>query len=252
MDKKIQGLAYALQSSLLLMAILGIVSPIFLIPGATFLIFGFKSKNDSNKTILLSSNVNYILSKYRLGLKNAIRSVGMEKGQVPRKLNDLLCRFELGNYEAENTVGLLSGNIESEFVWILSHGLSTGRNVRKILERFSYKMRNHIMHDALLLSKSSNSNQIALLGLVFFLPLFGGISSTIFGMSSSISGTAVHFLKWQFTLVLLSYIALVMSINSIFRNPKKTIVSSVCEIIPMFSISAAIMLLSAAYMPYVV
>ena len=202
--------------------------------------------NDTGLSLLADS----IVSSEDTGIWKAIRRATSLPHPISGKIAPLIRSFLFGDtdslsrYSADATL--------SEFVWLLHLGLSGRKHSVRQISAFSARVKERARRTNAFNSRIGSANSIAMLGLTFFLPLFGGISTAIFEISSSINSFSYLTVQSHFILVLACYIVITMLINAFFRNPLADTKNILYDAIPRVAIAIAILVVSASYTPYIV
>ncbi len=157
----------------------------------------------------------------------------------------LLKRKMLGdlNLHSKNPAKGHIGEIQE----MLATHLENGKNISKRLFLFSKRLESEIRNEEKFYSKVNGLKGITYMGLVFFLPLFAGISSSILGTSMGFIGKNYAEIQNGFLLTVLAYIAIILYITETFSKHDKGISERISSILPLFSVSAFMMTATAHY-----
>jgi hypothetical protein len=158
---------------------------------------------------------------------------------------NLLKRKMLGelNLHSKN---LAKGHI-GEIQEMLTIHIENGKNVSKRLSLFSRRLESEIRNEEKFYSKVNGLKGITYMGLIFFLPLFAGISSSILGTSMGFIAKNYTEIQNGFLLTVLAYIGIILYITETFSKHDKGILERLGSVLPLFSISAFMMTATAHY-----
>ena len=135
----------------------------------------------------------------------------------------------------------------SEMEEMLAIHLESGKNVSKRLSLFSKRLESEIRREEKFYSKVNGLKGITYMGLIFFLPLFAGISSSILGTSMGFIAKNHTEIQNGFLLTVLAYIGIILYITETFSKHDRSILERIGAVLPLFSISAFMMTATAHY-----
>ena len=249
MPDKYLTLLTAIQALLIPLVLLKAASALTLLPLACAVLVSSRTRRPGTRGADLSILADGIVNSGRTGIWKSMRNTALRKHPQSGQIAPLVQRFLFGDQDALSAPPA-EGPL-SEFVWLLHIGLSGRKNSVRQIVRFSERVKERIRRNNSLNSRLGSSNSIAMLGLTFFLPLFGGISTAIFGISSTINTFSYLYVQSHFVLVLACYIVITMFINAFFRNPLTDAKNILYDAVPRVSIAVAILVISASYAPYI-
>ena len=130
---------------------------------------------------------------------------------------------------------------------ILASHLDTGKSIQQPLALLSKRLDAEIRAEEIFSSKANGLKSLTYMGLSFFLPLFAGISSGILGTSLGFIGDSAFGMQQGFLCVVLGYICIALYLSAVFSNPRESILEHIGSVLPSFSLSTFIMLITAHY-----
>ncbi len=131
------------------------------------------------------------------------------------------------------------------FLRICSGGILTGQSVSRPLRFYEKGLDAESTDMQRFESKIKGMQTISLFGVVFFLPMFIGISLTVIDFVSSFSSAA--YLSLVFRSVSIIYTATMLFIAGAFRNPGASAIDVMGECLPMALVSALVFHVSSVY-----
>lgn len=134
-----------------------------------------------------------------------------------------------------------------EFLEILLFGIDSGKNISKNLEFFIHKLENEISKANRIKSKVSGLNLLTYAGMVFFIPLFGGISATILTTSLNLMNSSMQVLKERFLLVIDAYTSIILYTNRFFSHPFEGMMKRLYAIAPFCAISTIVLIFTSSF-----
>ena len=140
-----------------------------------------------------------------------------EEPNSPKELRALKRRFMLGELDISGSKKSDNQSI-NEFIDIVSLGLQGGTSIRNNLNLFISRLEAEADSRNKEIQGSMNMDTLSTFGISFFVPLFGGIGSSIIGASGSIIGASTSELAKSLQIILLVYIALMSYVMGIFRS----------------------------------
>lgn len=207
-----------------------------------------RKKGVSKKEVLMLSR--RILSEIDKGKKMELL-LKKEKGHdnLTNSVGLLLKRERLGELKAspEKILGSQHG---SELLEMVAFRLNTGKEIKKNLTLFCRRLENEIEIENKLITKVGGMQTLTYAGLVFFLPLFGGISSSILGASLSMLSQNVLAFQQRFLLIIACYIATILCISTAFRKPNAGPVELLYSVMPLLTVSITVLCSTAHYATY--
>ena len=200
-----------------------------------------KSHNEKKDTLLLSRA---ILSR-KMSQTPAL--TGLNQGsEVSRKLDSMLKKQQLGELNATPDP-VETGPYSREFLNLISTWLNSGKSIKKNLELLAERLEYELKLENRFNSKIGGMRALTYAGLAFFLPLFGGISSSILGTSLGLAGSSSVILERNFLACVGIYAALALFINSSFSKPGSGIIERIYSTMPPLVFSSLIMLSTSVY-----
>ena len=200
-----------------------------------------KSHNEKKDSLLLSRA---ILSRKI----SPILALGdLKQGsEVSRKLYYMLKRQRLGETKAMPDSGDTCP-YSRELLNLISTGLNSGKSIKKNLELLAERFEYELKLENRFNSKIGGMRTLTYTGLAFFLPMFGGISSSILGASLGLAGGYPVFFEKSFLACIGVYTALALFISSSFSKPGSGLIDRVYSTMPPVVFSSLIMLFTSVY-----
>ncbi|MCL5428134.1 MAG: hypothetical protein M1321_03050 [Candidatus Marsarchaeota archaeon] len=161
----------------------------------------------------------------------------------PRGFAEMHRRHMLGDSTDEHGAGGADG-----LRGIISFAMRTGRKVSASLEGFRKGIINEAETANLVRSKAGAMKSVTYAGLLFFLPLFGGISSNVMASLYPAAASAMP----AFSLSILAYVALALLITSYAYDAASGIVERITGAMPLLSLSAAVLFIASNYISYAI
>ncbi|MDE1825067.1 MAG: hypothetical protein KGH61_03255 [Candidatus Micrarchaeota archaeon] len=154
-------------------------------------------------------------------------------------LNPILARWKMGDfsYDKEGMTDELG-----ELLGIITVGASSGARIKTALENLCANLALSSELDRKIKGKVNGMQTISMAGLVFFFPIFGGITATI--MQSTISGQQSVTISHYMVLAGIGYVLLMLLLNTLMTKPDKSRASLARSVIPPFLFSMALELLT--------
>jgi hypothetical protein len=204
-----------------------------------------KKRGISRKEVL-------ILSRRLLGGMNKGEKIRCpsDKRQGNGSLANLVClllkKERLGELDA--VPNRISGSRQgSELLELVAFHLNTGKEIKKSLALFCKRLENEIEMENRLVAKVGGMQTLTYAGLVFFLPLFGGISSSILGASLNVLNQNALVFQQHFLFIIACYIAIILCISTAFRKPNASLVELLYSVMPLLTVSLSVLCLTAHY-----
>lgn len=223
----------------------------FLIISAVFslLYTYFQSKRGKNSDYQILSFCNELYRCYaKKGMGKALAECA-KLGSAPNEIKELSKRNVLGDIE-NNCKSSSDPNIR-ELCEIITFGLSSGADISNNLKTFISCLESDIENRNRVLQNSLNMDTLSRIGIIFFVPIFGGIASSIIGASGMILSSEVSTLKRSFQLIIIIYIALMSYImNSFGMNGKSK--NAALNALQTTIIGASIIRLSSSIITYAI
>ncbi len=247
-----QLLALCAVQACTLVAVVGLgLTPLALAPcvAAAALLAALSKKAEAgDEEVLLF--VRELLRRRKEGLGRALSGAASRGYSFSAGIRRMLARQRLGA-EPSGPRGSAGDRSLAELERMAAAALASGASLVNGLERFERRLDGEVRKRNRARSKVGGMQYITYLGAAFFLPLFGGISSTILTASTSMLGLGAPAIAHGFLVAIGAYILAVLAIDSFFTKPHCTPLERVSSILTPFSISAMVLLASAAYMGYV-
>lgn len=167
-------------------------------------------------------------------------------GPVNTKINENGRRLMLGERELAADSG--NRNLD-ELFRIVSFGVQKGKSITRNLEAFRRRIDTEIASRNRLKSKVGGMQTLSYMGMVLFLPLFGGISTGIIGTSLGIVGVNAFAIQHGFTVLIEAYVFIMLLITTAFRKPGAGLLQNLAITLPMLLVASDIMLIASSYIP---
>ncbi len=250
MAKNIEIMLLLTQSAMVLLVLEWVITPFALLPG-TIAAFALGIRHRSAKkdaeVVVFAKDV---LRNYRLGLIRSAEAAIKKGYSFSDEIRLQIRRFRLGDYHITAKV---SGNAHlSELLSIMACSLSTGSSAKANIEGFCKRLEGSLNTRNRIASKIGGMQSVAFLGVSFFLPLFGGISSTILITSLGLVNQGSIVLQHDFIYDVASYILLVTVIGTFINRPTLPVIKNLSTIVRTFAISLLILISSATYITYAI
>jgi hypothetical protein len=136
---------------------------------------------------------------------------------APQEIVGIYREAELGSIEHADLSGIKDRSVR-ELAAIVAIGLERGGKVEGNLKSFISKLEADIDNRNRLMQSSLNMQGLSTIGLVFFVPMFGGIGTAIIGSSGMITGMAMHGVESSFQIVILAYITVMSYVVHALRS----------------------------------
>ena len=137
-----------------------------------------------------------------------------------------------------------------ELMEIIEISVQNGTDIRNNLSMFISRLESDMENSNQSIQSSLNMNGLSSLGISFFVPLFGGIGSSIINSSSSILGAGQSTETIAFQVVIVAYIAIMSYIMEAFKRGNAQ--SALFKSFQAAIIGAGIIKTSAAFMAYAI
>lgn len=160
---------------------------------------------------------------------------------------------QLGLMVRKKSLGELASSPGSSGAWASELGelvalrLNFGNDIKRSLGLFCKRLENEIGLENRLKSKIGGMQALTYMGLSFFLPLFGGISSSILSTSMNILSQSAAAMQHSFLLIIGCYIGMVLYITVSFGSPDANALEHLSSMLPAFALSILILLFTAYY-----
>lgn len=200
-----------------------------------------KSINEKKDSLLLAKA---ILSR-KPGPTFALGDLKQDS-EVSRKLGSMLKRQLLGEIEAVPDPRK-PGRYARELLNLISTGLNSGKSMKKNLELLADRLEHELKLENRFNSKIGGMRTLTYVGLAFFLPMFGGISSSILGTSLNLAGGSPAAFEQDFLACIGIYIAFALFIGSSFSKPGAGAIERAYSVMPPVLLSCLIMLFTSVY-----
>lgn len=127
---------------------------------------------------------------------------------------------------------------------MLSFAMRSGRSIAGSISEFRKRASRELELTNAIRAKSGAMKSVTYLGLIFFLPLFGGVSSNVMAsLSSAASQLSLH----MFLYAVLAYVALALFITSYAYEDGGSPARRSLGVLPLFSISAFVLFFTSSY-----
>ncbi len=250
MARKIDLALIILQSVILFMVLEWMITPFALIPGIVAAFASTIKRGSSKGDAEIAVFAKDVLRNYKLGLLGSIEAAADHGYSFSKLISVQARRFRLGSYQIEET---RTGDRRlTELLKILSYGVSTGSSVKSNIEGFCKRIDGSINKSNRIVSKIGNTQSVSFLSISFFLPLFGGISSSILVTSLGLVGQGSVALQHDFLYNIASYILIVILIGTFINRPTLPLLDNLYAVVRTFSVSMLVMAASAIYIGYAV
>ena len=193
--------------------------------------FFFKTYNQRKAAI--GAALDSIIADYTKG-RSAVRAA--LHSTIP-ELREVARTYMLGDFLREEEAKQHS-HID-ELKNMLSYGIVSGRDICESLKM----MKGRLEYEAGVLSAikehAGSMELLAYVGVVFFVPLFGGISASIMGSLTTMGGGGVQ--AGGFMLIILIYVTFILCITSSLAKPEAGMLEKAYAIAPALLISSSIL-----------
>lgn len=181
-----------------------------------------------------------------MGIGLAMRKMMDREGTSASGISLLLRRHLLG--QADLKPDRFSKNAyETELEGMIAFHLNKGKSIRKSLELFCSRLENEINIENRLNAKTGGMRALTYAGLLFFLPLFGGISSSILGASLNTLNGGVRLFQQHFLMAIASYTTMILAINVTLGSPDAGLLKTLSSVVPLAIISILVLVFTAHY-----
>lgn len=176
-------------------------------------------------------------SKSHSALRAAMHSTASE-------LREAAKTYLLGNFCCEESTK--QQNHMDELRSTLTYGIVSGRDISESLKMMKSRLEYETGVLSAIKEHAGSMELLAFVGVVFFVPLFGGISASIIGSLIAIGsgGTSVG----GFMLVILTYVTLVLCITTSLSKPEAGMLDKAYAIMPALLLSSSILFSLPAFM----
>lgn len=185
---------------------------------------------------------------YERGL-NAALSRSIRSDSAPNELKELSKRAMLGEIGPAMPIHCEDDNTK-ELIEIIGISLQNGTDIKNNLDLFISRLESEMENKNQSIQSSLNMNTLSILGVSFFVPLFGGIGSSIISSSGILLGTASTPQVIPFQAVVVIYIAVMSYTMYAFDREKGK--SALFNSFQTTVIGAGIIKASAALMAYAI
>jgi len=188
-------------------------------------------KKDSFSDAEISSLAVNLLANYRKG-NSALKSLEISSGGdlKYKRIAILAKRYLLSNAEGLEKSPFTETNLNI-LLKIIHIGIITGTDISKNLEDFAEWMDAKMEKENKIRSKVNGMQILSLVGIVFFFPLFSGITASI--VRSSLTGISAGTIVNGLRLIGMGYIVIATLITNSLLKPARTIVSLLRDSLPM-------------------
>jgi hypothetical protein len=246
------GLIAALAQIPLLFLVLGrAITPFVLVPGI-LLMYLLRDRRPAGAETEVLVFVRELIRNSGHNLSHSLDSALHKEYSFSADLRRRLARFRLGHHDALSERSGSEGRHMAELLCILSEGLAKGGSTLRSLESLKARLEEEARARNRLKAGTGGMQSVTYLGMAFFLPLFGGISSTILTTSLGLLNQGGVPLQHAFIYVISAYILIVLVASRLFNEPGIGAPKCLSRVIPIFSVSVFIMTLSALYINYAI
>lgn len=229
-----------------------LVTPLALLPGIVMIyIIKRSGKNTISDSEVLIFTKDLIRS-YREGLLKAVETATARNYSFSKQIYYLISRYKLGSFASDSIHAPTRNQHLNELLGMILNALSSGINIKNSILQFESRLENEIKTGQRRTSRVGGMQYITYLGMAFFLPLFGGISSVILGTATGLLGNGNVSLQHGFIYSIAIYIIAVLAIDSFFNKQDSSALERLSSVISLFSVSAVVMMTSASYLNYVI
>jgi hypothetical protein len=184
----------------------------------------------------------------RKGLNSALKEKSTESN-APEGLREIERRLAAGDIEAREYKRSGDTNVD-EFLDIIATGLGSGTDIRSNLGLFVSRLETEMHSKNKAIQSALNMDSLSTLGMAFFVPLFGGIGTSIIAASGSIIGSSTASLARSFQIIILLYITLMSYVMALFRECGRN--EPALRAFQVALMGAAIMRTAAGFMIYAI
>ncbi len=223
----------------------------FLVPSAIGTIaYGVLCRSNSKKRDheLLAFAKEFREMNHKDGISAALSRTA-KSNSAPKELKELSKRMMLGQISLGDS-RLCDDKNTRELIEIIEISVQNGTDIKNNLNLLISRLESDIENGNQAMQGSLNMNTLSSFGISFFVPLFGGIGSSIISGSGAILGTAATPQVVPFQTVILIYIAIMSYIMCSFKPT-----SGQTPLFKSFQttiIGAGIIKASAAFMAYAI
>ncbi len=192
----------------------------------------------------LSSYCHVLGAKYSASgaLVHSVEKVCSDLGSSP--FSEIPRRFRLGDDEPSRNSA--PPGFTKSLYEMLGFSIKTGRSVRSSVEKLHRSLLHETKSKNLTSAKVGTMSSITYLGLVFFLPMFGAVSSTIFStLSTSAAASAGSAQNLAFAVLI--YIALGLYITAYAYGERRRFSEMTSAILPLLSVAAFVLFFTYTY-----
>jgi hypothetical protein len=136
---------------------------------------------------------------------------------APTDIKELAKRSALGELSQGSYTHCADSNI-SELAAIIVAGIQGGADIRNNLDQFISRLESDIENGNRADLNSLNMDGLSSVGVSFFVPMFGGIASSIISGSASINGMQAQNVVIGFQAVIIIYVAVMSYLMDAFKN----------------------------------
>ncbi len=154
-----------------------------------------------------------------------------------------------GDSVMEDIAAASSNNSKAELFGILSFGAGYGKSVARSIELFVSRLESEIAQKNRIKERIGGMQTLTYLGMMVFLPLFGGVSAGIIQTSLGIVGINPALLEHSFLMLIEAYILLMLLLTRAFSSPRSSALSVLAASLPLFLIACNVMFAAYTYVP---
>ncbi|VVB77043.1 Uncharacterised protein [uncultured archaeon] len=160
---------------------------------------------------------------------------------LAKAIRVLVRRLRISHALDKNEIVRLPNAHLAELFSILAFGIETGSNVEDALGLFIGGLQNKVSLNNRLRSKIGGTQALTKMGMCFFFPLFGSISSVILETTTSIIGGASS-AAGGFLFLSCAYVPLILGLSAVFAHPENSLRKNLFSALPYSIIAFCIML----------
>ena len=245
-------LFYSLQAALIFSVMALLLTPISLIPGIAASYFVKRNRKHTIKDNEVLTFAKDVSRNYGNGLIYALKSAASRDYSFSKRVKTALSRYRLGCYGFEEQLADYGNLSLNELMGAAADAMASGSNIKSNLSQFVSRLDGSINAKNRVRSKSGGMQYITYLGMAFFLPLFGGISSAILKAAGGIINAGIWDLSQGLVYVVAAYILMVLVTDVLLSNHEFSFNEIISSVVPVFSISAFMLVISATYVNYAI
>ncbi|MDE1850567.1 MAG: hypothetical protein KGH54_02105 [Candidatus Micrarchaeota archaeon] len=207
-------------------------------------------KQDSVSDAEISAFALNLLTNYRKN-NSALKSLQESTGSDPkyRKFAAVSRKYLLSNLTAIERAHFEEPNLNM-LLGIVHIGITTGADITKNLEDFLEWIDAKIERENRVRSKVSGMQVLSLLGIVFFFPLFSGITASI--VRSSLTGPAAASTVTGLRLIGIGYVLIATLITNSLLNPSRGLIAILKSSLPMAFLGCALQTIAYTFSSYAI